>query len=371
MDLTSILLGILAILILIIWSLIVRHLSYFKNCGIPCAPTRFPVGNLQGIGTRLHFCEMTQNYYMGNKHRGPILGLYYFLIRVILVNDLDLIRTILIKDAHIFNRRNLYYNERDDPMSAHLFSISGPKWKNLRSKLTPTFTSGKMKFMFGTVVEVSERLRIRFNEATSMSSVDIKDLWARYTTDVIGSCAFGIECNTLFDKNTNFREMGRLIFEEPRHGMMAHMLLNQSQAIGNFLRIKFIAEKPASFFENIVKQTIRYRENSDDSNRRKDFMSLMVELKNDPLNTLTDNEIAAHSLIFFLAGFETSSSLLTFCSYELGVHLDIQERARQEVDEVLKRYNGELTYEGMSEMKYCEQVLNGKLGELRTISIRV
>lgn len=359
MNLIGIVLSLLAILVGLCL-LIVRHLSYFKINGIPSIPISFPMGNLKGIGTKLHFCEMTQRFYMENKHRGPILGLYYFLIRVILVIDLDLIRNILIKDAHIFNDRNLYYNERDDPMSAHLFCISGPKWKNLRSKLTPTFTSGKMRFMFSTVIEVSERLRSRFEEAAKQPSVEIKDLWARYSTDVIGSCAFGIECNTLFDKNTQFREMGRKIFEEPRHGMMAHMVLNQSQSIGNLLRIKFLAKEPSDFFESIVKQTIRYREGNFE-NPRKDFMSLMVDLKHRPDCSLTDNEIAAHSVVFFLAGFETSSSLLTFCSYELGIHLDIQERARQEVDDVLRRYNGELTYEGIMEMKYCEQVLNGKL----------
>lgn len=357
-PLPSIVIG-LSVVLGCIWYLVVRHLSYFRKNGIPCVPTRLPMGNLEGIGTKQHFYEMTQRYYMESKTRGPILGLYYLLIRVILINDLDLIRNILIKDAHLFNIRNLYHNERDDPMSAHMFSISGPKWKMLRSKLTPTFTSGKMKFMFGTVVEVSERLCSRLEEATSLPCIEIKDLWARYTTDVIGSCAFGIECNTLYDKNAQFRKMAQKIFDEPRHGMLAHMLLNQSQSLGNFFRIKFIADEPSQFFANVVKQAISFRENNPENNRN-DFMSLLVKMKNNPESSLTENEIAAHSFIFFLAGFETSSSLLTFCSYELGVNLDIQQKARQEVDDVLHRYKGELTYEGMMEMKYCEQVLNGK-----------
>lgn len=78
-------------------------------------------------------------------------------------------------------------------------------------------------------------------------------------------------------------------------------------------------------------------------------------------NPLTIEEIAAQCFIFFAAGFETSAAAATFALYELAVNQNIQERVREEFNTVLSKYNGKLTYDGMNEMTYLKQVMDGKL----------
>jgi cytochrome P450 family 6 len=75
---------------------------------------------------------------------------------------------------------------------------------------------------------------------------------------------------------------------------------------------------------------------------------------------LSINILAAQAFVFFLAGFETSSATMSFCLYELSLHQDIQERLREEIDVVLKKYDGKITYEAIQEMEYLDKVVSGK-----------
>lgn len=76
--------------------------------------------------------------------------------------------------------------------------------------------------------------------------------------------------------------------------------------------------------------------------------------------TLTMDEVAAQSFVFFLAGFETSSTTMTFALFELAQHQDIQDRVREEIGQVLAKHDEQMTYDSLSELKYMKQVIDGK-----------
>lgn len=80
----------------------------------------------------------------------------------------------------------MYFNEKDDPLSANLFSIEGPQWKVLRAKLTPTFSSGKIKTMFNTLLECGDTLKATVENYVATTSLDIKEVLSCFATDVIG-----------------------------------------------------------------------------------------------------------------------------------------------------------------------------------------
>ena len=58
---------------------------------------------------------------------------------------------------------------------------------------------------------------------------------------------------------------------------------------------------------------------------------------------------------------------MTFRLYELSLHQDIQDRLREEIDDVLQKHDGKLTYEGIQEMEYLDKVVSGKTQILKNI----
>ncbi|KAI4459293.1 cytochrome p450 [Holotrichia oblita] len=143
-------------------------------------------------------------------------GLYFFTEPIFMPVDIDLIKNIMSKDFAHFQGHGFTFNEKYDPLSAHLFNLEGEKWKNMRVKLSPTFTSGKMKYMFKTLLDCGGPMIDHLNGiCEKKEEVDIKEILACYTTDIIGSCAFGLECNSFKDPDAEFRTNGQTLRKYP------------------------------------------------------------------------------------------------------------------------------------------------------------
>lgn len=121
------------------------------------------------------------------------------------------------------------------------------------------------------------------------------------------------------------------------------------------------------FFFGAVKDVINFRERN--NQRRLDFMQLLIDMKNNvsidessnkPVS-LTLNELVAQAILFFIAGFETSSTTMQYCLYELSKNLEIQRKVREEIRDVYEKHDRKLTYDMLNEMKYLAQVVDGKM----------
>ena len=75
------------------------------------------------------------------------------------------------------------------------------------------------------------------------------------------------------------------------------------------------------------------------------------------VSRLTDEEIIAQSVIFLLAGFDTSSNTLAFTLYYLVVNPDVQDKLRSEINEAMETYSDKPLYEIAQNIEYLDCVI--------------
>uniref|UniRef100_A0A182THA1 Cytochrome P450 n=1 Tax=Anopheles melas TaxID=34690 RepID=A0A182THA1_9DIPT len=347
--------------------------NFWKDQGVPYAPKpHLFYGHVKGQSRTRHGADINQELYRYFKQRDiPYGGISLFIMPSLIVVDPELVKTILVKDFNVFHDRGVYSNPRDDPFTGNLFGLEGTPWRLLRQKLTPTFTSGRMKQMFGTIWAVALELEKYMEENYNQPEVEMKDVLGRFTTDVIGTCAFGIECNTLKTPDSDFRKYGNKAFELDPITLTKFFFATSYPQLARKLHVRTTQQDVEDFFMKIVRETVDYRETN--NVQRNDFMNLLLQIKNkgklDDHGTvvgkgevgLTHNELAAQVLIFFLAGFETSSTTQSFCLYELAKNPDIQDRLREEINRAIEENGGEVTYDVAMNIQYLDNVINETL----------
>lgn len=371
-DLLALLIGLSTLL----YAFLKRTYSYWDRRGFKSFPdVSLLFGHFQATFAQKesmgHF--FTRVY---NSTSEPFLGVYGFLRPMLFVKDPTLVRAILVKDFAHFSDRRVHCNEDYDPLSAHLFALSGQKWKNLRAKLSPAFSSGKLKTMFSTFTECASTLQNHLEKVASDGDLlDVRDISAKFTTNVIASVAFGIDVDTISNPDHVFRENGRRIFAASFWNGVRFFLKFIAPNLMSILRIKSVDGEVEQFIKSLVKQNLEYREMNNVT--RKDFFQLLIQLRNggtvqlddewdtvikadDSQKTMTLNEICAQTFVFFAAGFETSSTTLSYCLYELAKNREIQLRVQEEIDKVLEEHDGKLTYESISDMKYLDKCIDGE-----------
>lgn len=80
--------------------------------------------------------------------------------------------------------------------------------------------------MFPTIVAVTNEFVKCINTAIEEDGdVHVSEWLARFSTDIIGNCAFGVDCNCLKDPHAVFREMGKQIFDKPKISIIQRLMM--------------------------------------------------------------------------------------------------------------------------------------------------
>ncbi|XP_074040265.1 cytochrome P450 9e2 [Leptinotarsa decemlineata] len=314
-------------------------------------------------------------------------GIYDSTRPILIIKDPELLKQITVKDFdHFTDHRNHIELDVDPLWSRNLFFLKGEKWRKMRSILSPSFTSSKMRIMFVLISKCTENFVNHFlKKDEKCIEVEMKDTFTRFTNDVIATSAFGVEVDSLEEPNNEFYSKGKKsttfegvskLFMFIRYPLVPKLI--------EYLQIPFMDPVVYRFFCDLVDNTIEVREKNNII--RPDMIHLLMEARkrgphkkeNSGVDTgfatvekanfegghaseLTNLDITAQAVLFFFAGFDTVSSLMCFMSHELAVHPDIQKKLRDEIEETLAECGEEVTYEAILKMKYMDMVISESL----------
>ncbi|XP_072749241.1 cytochrome P450 9e2-like [Anoplolepis gracilipes] len=340
-----------------------KRSNVFQQHGIPHPKPKFMVERLWLLFIQPKtFAELNQEIY--NVHPdAKYVGLFNFSQKVILLRDLDMIKSIGIKNFDSFPDHVFFGTGTQDPLfGKNLLSLRGDQWRDVRTLLSPSFTSSKMRTMFQLMSECA----VSFSEylvkvPSEKRTMEMRDIFSRYTTDVIATCAFGIRVDSMRDSNNDFFTFGRKATDFGKSALIKILMYQHMPWLLRLLNLKLINDRTNAFFINLISDSIKIR---DEKNIiRPDMLQLMMDSrgKREPGKELTILDMTSQAFVFFLGGFDSSSTLMSFLAYEIAVNPHIQEKLHNEIDKVLKDTNGQPSYEAVNGMTYLNAAINETL----------
>nr|XP_033329017.1 cytochrome P450 6A1-like [Megalopta genalis]XP_033329018.1 cytochrome P450 6A1-like [Megalopta genalis] len=354
----------IALVSIAVYYYLTSSFDFWKSRGVP-GPEPIPVfGNIKDVFFRKkHLGIYIKQLYEKYKNE-PLIGIFLRGSPNVVVCDMDLIKDVLIKDFSVFDDRGVVINEKVEPLSQNIFSLEAKRWRPLRTRLSPVFTSGKLKEMFHLIMECSEQLEKYLEKLEEKGQpIECREVAAKFTTDVIGSCAFGINMNSISDEESEFRRMGKTVFSTSLLNILKVTFRESLPKLYFFIMSLQPYPKFTSFFIRVISDTIKYRE--ENNVIRPDFVNMLIELKNHPEKLqdieITDNLLTAQAMVFFAAGFETSSTTICHALYEMALNPQIQDKLRVEIKEFSTKNNSSFKYDDVKEMKYLDKIFKETL----------
>ncbi|CAG0920705.1 unnamed protein product [Notodromas monacha] len=341
--------------------------DFFAKQGIPTAEPVLPlVGNIWKIWKRDNLKIEVDRL---QKH-GSLYGTFEGKNPVYVAADPEIIKAITIKDFDNFVDRRALIPENQKYVSKFLSVLHGQDWKDVRSGVSPVFSSGKIKRMSRLMEECCTSL-VKVTEdraAKNKGIIELKELFGVYTMDIIASCAFGTKIDALDDPNNPFIIKSQKVFRAPRM-TTAFFLIPLMFPWVTKLGVQVFPAEEVLFFAELVKGIIATRRK--ENQKRGDVLDVMIEemdkeaaaLKLDPTRkpVMTEEVIVSQCVIFFLAGFDTTGTALSMCCHFLALDPEVQQKCLDEIRSTMKKFEGKICHEMIAECHYLDQVLNESL----------
>ncbi|XP_040577297.1 probable cytochrome P450 9f2 isoform X1 [Lepeophtheirus salmonis] len=371
----------------------------FKAKGFSEEKASFPFGSKMFWDLYLRrrsFRDYANSYKQKYPHDKFFIAWDFGVPRVIVL-DVELAKTILVKDFEYFSNRRPFPKLWGDKNKyfVNMMSVLSDieKWKSIRTMMTPVFTSGKLKAMLPHLDQAADDM-LDFIGKLDLKMIDSRYIISRYTTESIAKAGFGVEagCFDTIDESPFMNNVDIITSRKGskwRQALVFALFLFLPNWLVKILPISFLDPKSQDFFIKMIEGSIEHRKKSNVT--RGDFVDLLIQEYNKieskgqengdeeeitqfdkdakiqkmNLKALDKEELEtlliANVFILLFAGFETTSSMMTAMLVYLANYPEVQEKLFEEIFDTIQNntnQNGILSYNEIMGMKYLDMFVH-------------
>ncbi|MFK8042277.1 cytochrome P450 [Congregibacter sp.] len=298
-------------------------------------------------------------------YRFPVGNLGYSRRSTVLFNDPDLVRHIMRDPDGIFPKSDLMVNALEHLIGESIFVTDGEKWRRQRAMIDPAFSHMRISHAFEAMqAAVNDYVHTLEASADSGEPLSLDLAMSQLTADIICRTVFSTSLDsqvahdvfedfTVFERSVAQVDIKRLIFEPAwTKAPQPQVVLDACTRIRSHLAALIDTHlAPDADYNDIASAVVAAR----DSDTQEPF---------------TKDELIDQLGVFFLAGHETTASVLTWLFFICAQRPTLVAQMREEIDrvtgiegggEVEGATDGKITFEHMRQLPLLKAVFREAL----------
>ena len=287
-------------------------------------------------------------------YRFGVGNLGYSRRSTVLFNDPELVREIMRDSEGVFPKSDLMVNALEPLIGDSIFVTDGERWRRQRAMIDPAFSHMRISHAFTAMqAAVDDYVKRLEASASDSESISLDLAMSHLTADIICRTVFSTSLDsqvaldvfdafTVFERSVAQVDIKRLIFEP------AWTKTPQPEVVLEACRK--IREHMATLVDSHLQAPDRFNDIASD---------VIAARDKDTGKPFTREELIDQLGVFFLAGHETTASVLTWVFFICAERPELVAKLREEVDSVVGR--DAIRFEHLKQLPFTKAVFRETL----------
>lgn len=272
------------------------------------------------------------------------------------INDTKEVKRMMVDEVREFPKSAFLHELLSPLLGESIFTTNGEVWKKQRELLRPSFEMTRINKVFNLMSEAVADMMDRFSKYPNHAVIEVDEAMTFITADVI----FRTIMSSKLDEEKGKKILNAFVTfqEQSVHTAMRRMFRFPkwlSYVLGDHKRAK-----AGDVIRQVLSDIIKPRYDMADNAEFEDILgSLLLVVDADTNKRFSFEEILDQVAMLFLAGHETTASSLTWTLYLLSLYPKEQEKAYEEITQVLQ--GGAIEISHLRQFKYLINIFKESL----------